>query len=603
MKIIKSENLVHKFSVTDENDNIIEENSALDGVNIEVEEGQFIAILGHNGSGKSTFARHINAMLTPDEGTLFVNGWDTRDESKIWDIRQNAGMVFQNPDNQIIATVVEEDVGFGPENLGVPTEEIWERVEKALSSVGMLEYRHHSPTKLSGGQKQRVAIAGVVAMKPKCIVLDEPTAMLDPNGRKEVIKTVRELNKQENVTVILITHHMNEVIDADKVFVMDKGQVVMEGTPREVFAHVDEIKKLGLDVPQVTEIADRLNKNGIKMGDCVLTIKEFKERFKAVKGELWSYNAVTHDKEDGAKKSRAAKFQEEKKIEIDCIDKIDSVLDKMDNKLLLKAENLRYVYEEGTAYEKGALDGVSLDIHEGEFLAIIGHTGSGKSTLIQHLNGLIKADSGSIYFNGENIYDKEFSLPFLRKHVGLVFQYPEHQLFETTVFEDVCFGPKNLGLSKEEIENAARKALKQVGLDESYFEKSPFELSGGEKRRVAIAGVLAMNPDVLILDEPTAGLDPKGRDSILNKLKELQLERNIAIVLVSHSMEDVAKYADRLVVMNQGKKLFDGEVREVFGHYKELEEIGLAAPQVTYLMAETGKTVTTVDEAVEILLG
>ncbi len=312
---------------------------------------------------------------------------------------------------------------------------------------------------------------------------------------------------------------------------------------------------------------------------------------------------MTYDKEDGAKKSRAAKFQEEKKIEIDCIDKIDSVLDKMDNKLLLKAENLRYVYEEGTAYEKGALDGVSLDIHEGEFLAIIGHTGSGKSTLIQHLNGLIKADSGSIYFNGENIYDKEFSLPFLRKHVGLVFQYPEHQLFETTVFEDVCFGPKNLGLSKEEIENAARKALKQVGLDESYFEKSPFELSGGEKRRVAIAGVLAMNPDVLILDEPTAGLDPKGRDSILNKLKELQLERNIAIVLVSHSMEDVAKYADRLVVMNQGKKLFDGEVREVFGHYKELEEIGLAAPQVTYLMAETGKTVTTVDEAVEILLG
>ena len=212
MKIIKSENLIHKFSVIDENDNIIEENSALDGVNIEVEEGQFIAILGHNGSGKSTFARHINAMLTPDEGTLFVNGWDTKDESKIWDIRQNAGMVFQNPDNQIIATMVEEDVGFGPENLGVPTEEIWERVEKALDAVGMLEYRHHSPTKLSGGQKQRVAIAAVVAMKPRCIVLDEPTAMLDPNGRREVIKTIRELNKQENVTIILITHHMNEVI-------------------------------------------------------------------------------------------------------------------------------------------------------------------------------------------------------------------------------------------------------------------------------------------------------------------------------------------------------------------------------------------------------
>lgn len=588
MKIIKSENLVHKFSVTDENDNIIEENSALDGVNIEVEEGQFIAILGHNGSGKSTFARHINAMLTPDEGTLYVNGWDTKDESKIWDIRQNAGMVFQNPDNQIIATMVEEDVGFGPENLGVPTEEIWERVDNALSAVGMLEYRHHSPTKLSGGQKQRVAIAGVVAMKPKCIVLDEPTAMLDPNGRKEVIKTVRELNKQENVTVILITHHMNEVIDADKVFVMDKGHVVMEGTPREVFAHVDEIKRLGLDVPQVTEIADRLTKNGIDMGGCVLSIEEFKEHFKVAKKDLKEY-AVKIEAGDSQIGNKDADKMQNNQV--------------ADGKLLLKAENLRYVYEEGTAYEKGALDGVSLDIHEGEFLAIIGHTGSGKSTLIQHLNGLIKADMGNIYFNGENIYDKEFSLPFLRKHVGLVFQYPEHQLFESTVYEDVCFGPKNLGLSKEEIDNAAKKALKQVGLDESYYEKSPFELSGGEKRRVAIAGVLAMNPDVLILDEPTAGLDPKGRDSILNKLKELQKERNIAIVLVSHSMEDVAKYADRLVVMNQGKKLYDGEAREVFRHYKELEEIGLAAPQVTYLMSETGKTVTTVDEAVEILLG
>ncbi len=585
MKIIKSENLVHKFSVIDENDNIIEENSALDGVNIEVEEGQFIAILGHNGSGKSTFARHINAMLTPDEGTLFVNGMDTRDESKTWDIRQSAGMVFQNPDNQIIATMVEEDVGFGPENLGVPTEEIWERVDKALGSVGMLEYRHHSPSKLSGGQKQRVAIAGVVAMKPRCIVLDEPTAMLDPNGRREVIKTVRELNKQEKVTVILITHHMNEVIHADKVFVMDSGRVVMEGTPREVFTHVEELKRLGLDVPQVTEIAHRLTKNGIDMGECVLSINEFKEHFRSSKGELADYLKALSDKNLA--------------YDISNIEDINT----NKGKLLLKADNLRYVYEEGTAYEKGALDGVSLDVYEGEFLGIIGHTGSGKSTLIQHLNGLIKADSGNIYFNGENIYDKEFSLPFLRKHVGLVFQYPEHQLFEATVFEDVCFGPKNLGLSKDEIEKAAKSALKQVGLGENYYEKSPFELSGGEKRRVAIAGVLAMNPDVLILDEPTAGLDPKGRDSILNELKELKQQRNIAIILVSHSMEDVAKYTDRLVVMNKGKKIYDGDSREVFSHYEELEKIGLAAPQVTYLMAESGKTVTTVDEAVSMLLG
>ncbi len=577
MSIIKSVNLVHRFSVTDENDNIIEENSALDGVNIEVEEGQFIAVLGHNGSGKSTFARHINALLTPDEGSMYVNGWDTKDESKLWDIRQSAGMVFQNPDNQIIATVVEEDVGFGPENLGVPTEEIWQRVNKALEAVEMTEYRHSSPMKLSGGQKQRVAIAGVVAMKPKCIILDEPTAMLDPNGRKEVIKTVTELNKKEKVTVILITHYMNEVINADKVFVMDKGKVVMEGTPREIFSHVEELKALGLDVPQVTEIAYKLGKQGIDMGGCVLTIDEFKERYKAATG-----HAILNNKN--------ISFND-----------IDGSRDDTERKLLLEARNLKFVYEEGTANEKGALDDVSLKIFEGEFLGIIGHTGSGKSTLIQHLNGLMRADSGEIYFNNENIYDKEFSMPFLRKHVGLVFQYPEHQLFETTVLEDVCFGPKNLGLSREEAKEAAIKALTQVGLGENYYEKSPFELSGGEKRRVAIAGVLAMNPEVLILDEPTAGLDPKGRDNILNQLKLLQRERNIAIVLVSHSMEDVARYADRLVVMNGGKKLYDGPCREVFSHYRKLEEIGLAAPQVTYLMEESGETVMTVSEAVQIL--
>ena len=265
MSIIKSENLVHRFSITDENDNVIEENSALDGVNIEVEEGQFIAILGHNGSGKSTFARHINALLTPDEGTLYVNGWDTKDESKLWEIRQNAGMVFQNPDNQIIATVVEEDVGFGPENLGVPTEEIWERVEKALTAVGMLEYRHSSPTKLSGGQKQRVAIAGVVAMKPKCIVLDEPTAMLDPKGRKEVLDTVIRLNEEKKITVVLITHHMDEAARAQRVVVLHKGQVTLDGTPGQVFSQVEKLHSIGLAAPDTVELCHLLNQNGFEL--------------------------------------------------------------------------------------------------------------------------------------------------------------------------------------------------------------------------------------------------------------------------------------------------------------------------------------------------
>ena len=246
-------------------------------MNIDVEEGQFIAILGHNGSGKSTFAKHLNAILVPTEGSIWVNGRDTRKPEELWNVRQSAGMVFQNPDNQIIGTVVEEDVGFGPENLGVPTNEIWERVEESLKAVGMIEYRHHSPNKLSGGQKQRVAIAGVIAMRPKCIVLDEPTAMLDPNGRREVLRTVEELRRQEKVTVILITHYMEEVIDADKVFVMDHGHVVMEGTPREIFSQVDTLKSYRLDVPQVTILADELQKRGIPVPAGILRKEELVE--------------------------------------------------------------------------------------------------------------------------------------------------------------------------------------------------------------------------------------------------------------------------------------------------------------------------------------
>ncbi len=274
MSFIESRNLIHEYKKHDEKGNIESVNRAIDDVSISVEQGDFIAILGHNGSGKSTFAKHLNSILLPTEGTVWVNGMDTTDENHLLDIRQTAGMVFQNPDNQIIASVVEEDVGFGPENLGVPTEEIWERVEKALKAVGMYEYREHSPNKLSGGQKQRIAIAGIMAMKPKCIVLDEPTAMLDPNGRKDVIETVRKLNKEENVTIILITHYMDEVINADHVYVMDHGKVVMEGTPREIFKDVEMLKKYRLDVPQVTELAYELRKQGLKLPDVVLTKDE-----------------------------------------------------------------------------------------------------------------------------------------------------------------------------------------------------------------------------------------------------------------------------------------------------------------------------------------
>lgn len=283
MGIVKAKELTFEYIRRDEEGNVEGITTAVDHVNMDIREGDFVAILGHNGSGKSTFAKHINALLSPTEGTVIVDGMDTSQEENIMDIRQTAGMVFQNPDNQIICTLVEEEVGFGPENIGVPTEEIWQRVADSLKAVGMYKYRKASPNKLSGGQKQRVAIAGIVAMKPKCIILDEPTAMLDPHGRADVIRVLHELNQKEHVTVILITHYMEEVIDADRVFVMDSGKVVMQGTPREIFSQVEQLKRLRLDVPQVTELAYELKKSGVPLRDGILTNQEFVEELMKMK--------------------------------------------------------------------------------------------------------------------------------------------------------------------------------------------------------------------------------------------------------------------------------------------------------------------------------
>ncbi len=586
MNIIKASKLAFEYIKLDEEGKVESRQRAVDDVDLDVQAGDFVAILGHNGSGKSTLAKHINAILVPTEGTLYVDGKDTRDESKLWEIRQTAGMVFQNPDNQIIGTVVDEDVGFGPENMGVPQEEIWQRVEQSLKSVGMWEYRSHSPNKLSGGQKQRVAIAGIVAMRPKCIVLDEPTAMLDPNGRKEVIRTVRELNRKEHVTVILITHYMEEVIEADKVIVMDQGHIVMQGTPREVFSHVEELKSYRLDVPQATLVAYELQKKGIRLPDGILSNEELVKELVKMRG-----TDVPEDTASGAAPA-------------DAPGDMASGAGAGDASPLLRLEHLNYIYSAGTAFERQALTDINFDIYPGQFIGIIGHTGSGKSTLIQHLNGLVKATSGAVYYNGRNIYDAGYDLKALRSKVGLVFQYPEHQLFEIDVFTDVCFGPKNLGLPLEEVEERAREALRLVGMKEKYFKMSPFELSGGQKRRVAIAGILAMKPDVLVLDEPTAGLDPRGRDDILDQVAKLHAEQKITVILVSHSMEDIARYVERIIVMNHSRVLYDAPPREVFRHYRRLEEVGLAAPQVTYLMHDlAGKgwkvspDATTVEEA------
>ena len=609
--IIEGHGLSFLYQHFDENGKVDYAQTALDGVDLEVEPGQFIAILGHNGSGKSTLARQLNALLLPSEGTLYVDGYDTRDESSLWNIRQSAGMVFQNPDNQIIASVVEEDVGFGPENMGVPTEDIWARVEKALRSVGMWKMRSSSPNRLSGGQKQRVAIAGVIAMKPKCIVLDEPTAMLDPGGRAEVIRTVRELNKAEGVTVILITHYMEEVVDADRVIVMDQGRVVLTGTPREIFSRVELLRQYRLDVPQVTLLAYELKKAGLDIRDGILTVEELTKELDGLRKRQGRTegrsprDAESHGNSSAAEphgSSSAAGGQDVIAEKGSRNAKEEAPGPETSGDAQISVEHLDYIYDRGTSYERKALDDISFTARRGEFIGIIGHTGSGKSTLIQHLNGLNRASSGRILFNGEDIYSDGYPMRELRFKVGLVFQYPEYQLFESDVLKDVCFGPKNQGLSEEETLERARAALRSVGLDESFETKSPFELSGGQKRRAAIAGILAMEPEVLVLDEPTAGLDPKGRDEILDLLRSLHEERNITIILVSHSMEDVANYVSRIIVMDEGKILYDDAPENVFTHVRELESVGLAAPRVTYVMDALRRDGFSVDTSVTTIM-
>lgn len=603
MSIIKARNVKYKVKIKNENNEVIEEKKILNDLNIEIEPGDFIAILGHNGSGKSTFAKHLNALLLPDEGNIYIDGEDTKSVEELWKIREKCGMVFQNPDNQIVGVTVEEDVGFGPENLGVKTEKIWDRIKDSLTKVDMYKYRKKSPNHLSGGQKQRVAIASSLAMKPKCIVLDEPTAMLDPQGRKEVMDIIKSLNENENITVILITHHMNEAIMAKKVVVIDDGKIALQGTPREVFSNVEQIKKLKLDMPQIMELSYELYKCGKFDRYDILTIDEFIKELE--KRGLEKHKIKNSDGIDGnIKESIDEKVEENIKDNVeekyfsneiekisksqndkDTADREDTeVTGNKDIEPILSLNNVSLKYEENTSMEVKALDDISLDIYNDEFIGIIGHTGSGKSSLVQVMNGLIKANGGEVTYKGENIQDKSFDKKRLHLDVGLVFQYPESQLFEETVLKDVMFGPLNKGMSEEEAKEAAKEALEMLGIGENYYNDSPFELSGGEKRRIAIAGVLAMNPEIIILDEPTAGLDPMSRNNLLNSLKRLQTDKAKTIIIVSHNMEDMANYVERLIVMNDGKVVFDDIKKNVFKYVEQLEQIGLDVPEVTKAM-------------------
>ncbi|MBO5265812.1 MAG: energy-coupling factor transporter ATPase [Ruminiclostridium sp.] len=578
MNIIEVKELEFEYKNYDDEGNEIEANKVLKGINLSVPKGQFVAVLGHNGCGKSTLAKHFNGILTATKGTVLVNGIDASDDDRIFDIRQNVGMVFQNPDNQLVATLVEEDVAFALENLGVPQAEIRERVDEALKTVSMYDYREHSPHQLSGGQKQRVAIAGILAMRPECIVLDEPTAMLDPKGRKEVMKTIKLLNSQ-GITIILITHYMDEAAQAQRVIVMDDGKIVMDDVPKKIFSQVEKIKSYALDVPQVTELMYELKKSGADVSLEILDENEaLDELLKlGIKGEAKYTEPVEEEK---AEKEIAAEIK-----------------------------SLTYKYSVGTPFESTAVDNVSLKIEKGSFIGVIGHTGSGKSTLIQHLNGLLKPTSGEILIHGKNIWDKDSDIRAVRFLAGLVFQYSEYQLFEETVYKDISYGPKNMGLSDEEIDKRVRNAAKSMGLSEKHLNASPFELSGGQKRRVALAGVIAMEPEILILDEPAAGLDPKGRDKVLDEIHSYHEESGTTILLVSHSMEDIVKYADKVLVMNHGRLFCFEKTDLVFSRARELRQVGLDIPQITklsHLLAENGidlgEDVYTIERAKERIL-
>ena len=601
--MIVTEQLIFEYNKRDSEGNVTGRNRAIDRVDLNVAPGSFVAIVGANGSGKSTLAKHLNALLLPIGGTVWVGGVDTKKRDKLLDIRQSTGMVFQNPDNQIIGTVVEEDVGFGPENIGVPTDEIWKRVEDSLKAVNMWEHRLSSPNRLSGGQKQRVAIAGVVAMEPSCIVLDESTAMLDPMGRREVLNCVEELRTKKSVTVIWITHDMEEVIHADHVFVMEKGKIVMEGTPKKIFSQVEQIKKHQLDVPQVTMVAHELSKKEIELPKGITESKELVEALSLWVGkskednpqELRSHAETSQvskeqkgNEKNGFQQDVESKNASEQSVNLQDEKSLDANVDS-EKSGAITLEEISYTYHPGTPDERHALKEVSIEIPKGQILGIIGHTGSGKSTLIQQMNGLLKATSGSLFYDGENIYEKGADLKDLRMKVGMVFQYPEHQLFEEDVLKDVAYGPKNQGLSDEEAKKRAMWALELVGFPKEHYGHSPFELSGGQKRRAAIAGVLAMKPKVLVLDEPTAGLDPKGRGEILSQIAKLHKETGITVILVSHSMEDIAKYVERIIVLGKGSVILDESPQKVFSEFEELEKVGLAAPKVTYLMNDLKK--------------
>lgn len=566
--MIKIKDLAFEYFDRDDDGNLTEMINAIRGIRFDAKKGDFIAVAGKNGSGKSTFAKILNRLLVPIEGTVVIGGLDAFDEDNIMPIRKKVGMVFQNPDDQLLGSVVAEDIAFGAENLGVPSDELWKRVEEAASNAGLTVAVDRRINELSGGERQKVAIAGVLAMQPECIVLDEATSMLDPKSRKEILATIKELNEKLGITVVMITHIMEELILADRIYVMHKGKLVMQGTKEAIFADNDKLMEYGLECPPVVMLAKELYARQMIRTDMLYSVEEIAKR-------------IYFEHKDSFYKDLPCEDIEIPKLKIDPV-----------NAILI--DNVNFAYG-----KKQILKDVSLSIKKGEYVVVMGKTGSGKSTLLQLVPALLKPNAGTVYVDGRDVFDRTTDKQQLHTKIGYVFQYPEQQLFAKNVYEDVVFGPRNVGISEIEAEKRAYESIELVGLSQDVYDLPINKLSGGEKRRVALAGVLAMKPDYLILDEPLAGLDPEGRKQMLQIIDILHRDAGITIVMVSHDAESTWQYADRVIYIEEGTITKSGRPDYVFYEMRKDRALLPVMMQLLIRLRELGLPVTPAPLAVD----
>ena len=508
-----------------------------------------MAIVGANGSGKSTLARHLNALLVPDDGYVRVGGLNTRDPAHRAEIRRTVGMVFQRPEDQIVATVVEHDVAFGLENLGLPPDEIRARVEDALKAVSLWDERERPPHMLSAGQMQRLALAGILAMRPDCIVFDEATAMLDPVGRQATRQMMRDLN-DDGLTILTITHRMDEALDADRVVVLDHGRVALDDEPARIFRSAEVLHRLGLELPPLAELATSLRRAMPGLPEDATTVASL----------VGAIDAYPHQTALLAQEPPAPPAQ---------------------TPAIIEAHGLSHIYMRGTPFARQSLDHVDITVGSGGAHGLVGATGSGKSTLMQHLNGLLRPQEGTVHIAGHDLSDAETDLRAIRRMAGLVFQRPEAQIFEQYVGDEIAYGPRLAGLTGEELRSRVRWAMDLLGLDfEGFKDRMTFALSGGEQRKVALASTLALQPRVLLLDEPTAGLDPRSRAELLERLSGLR-RTGMTLILASHEMADITALTQHITVMDHGRSQHTGSVAEVFADGDRLRNWGLEQPVIT----------------------